>query len=50
MIKNVKSRTDLAGLGVLIILRGSYFFKSLVDPKNTGSEYSILDFFKMIGK
>ena len=50
VIKNVKSRTDLAGLGVLIILRGSDFFKSLVDPKNTGSEYSILDFFKMIGK
>src|SRR5450759_603182 len=50
VIKNVKSRTDLAGLGVLITLRGSDFFKSLVDPKNTGSEYSILDFFKMIGK
>jgi hypothetical protein len=50
VIKNVKSRTDLAGLGVLITLRGGDFFKSLVDPKNTGSEYSILDFFKMIGK
>jgi len=50
VIKNVKSRTDLAGLGVLITLRGSDFFKSLVDPKNTGSEYSIPDFFKMIGK
>ena len=50
VIKNVKSRTDLAGLGVLITLRGSDFFKSLVDPKNAGSEYSIPDFFKMIGK
>jgi uncharacterized protein involved in outer membrane biogenesis len=50
VMKNVKSRTDLAGLGVLITLRGSDFFKSLVDPKNTGSEYSIPDFFKMIGK
>ena len=50
VIKNVRSRTDLAGLGVLITLRGSDFFKSLVDPKNTGSEYSIPDFFKMIGK
>ena len=50
VMKNVKSRADLAGLGVLITLRGSDFFKSLVDPKNTGSEYSILDFFKMIGK
>jgi uncharacterized protein involved in outer membrane biogenesis len=50
VLKNVKSRTDLAGLGLLITLRGGDFFKSLVDPKNTGSEYSILDLFKMMGK
>jgi len=50
VIKNVKSRADLAGLAVLVALRGGDFFKSLVDPKNTGSEYSTLNFFKMIGK
>ena len=50
VIKNVKSQSDLAGLAVLVALRGGDFFKSLVDPKNAGSEYSPLDFIKMIGK
>jgi uncharacterized protein involved in outer membrane biogenesis len=33
VIPNVKSPTDLAGLGVLIALRGGDFFGSLVNPK-----------------
>jgi len=37
-LRNVKSAADLAGLGVLVGLRGGDFFKSLVDPKTSGSD------------
>jgi len=36
IIKNVKSREDLAGLAVLVALRGGDFFGSLVDLKKSG--------------
>ncbi len=36
VIRNVKSREDLAGLAVLIALRGGDFFSSLVDQKKPG--------------
>jgi len=37
VIKNVKSANDIAGLAVLVALRGGDFFNSLVDPKNSGA-------------
>jgi hypothetical protein len=37
VIKNVKSRTDLAGLAVFVALRGGDFFGSLVDLPNAGA-------------
>jgi uncharacterized protein involved in outer membrane biogenesis len=45
VIKNVKSPTDLAGLGVLIALRSDGFFESLVDQKN-----SKVDVLKLLGQ
>jgi hypothetical protein len=36
VIKDVKSREDLAGLTVLVALRGGDFFSSLVDQKKPG--------------
>jgi hypothetical protein len=36
VIPNVKSATDLAGLGALVILRSDGFFNSLADQKNPG--------------
>ena len=44
VIRNVKSREDLAGLAVLIALRGGDFFSSLVDQKKPG-----LDVLKQLG-
>jgi uncharacterized protein involved in outer membrane biogenesis len=44
VLKNVKSQTDLAGLGVLIDLRSNGFFDSLVDQKKSG-----LDVLKQLG-
>ena len=37
VIKNVKSETDLAGLAVLVALRGGDFFSSLLLPPKMGS-------------
>jgi len=37
VIKDVKSRTDLAGLAVLVALRGGNFFGSLVDVPRPGA-------------
>ncbi len=37
VVKNVKSANDIAGLAVLVALRGGDFFNSLVDPKNSGA-------------
>jgi hypothetical protein len=45
VIKNVKSANDIAGLAVLVALRGGDFFNSLVDPKNSGT-----GIFKFIGQ
>jgi hypothetical protein len=45
VIKNVKSPTDLAGLGLLIGLRSGDFFTSLVDQKGSG-----LDILKLLGQ
>jgi hypothetical protein len=39
VIRNVKSREDLAGLTVLIALRGGDFFSSLVDLKKPGAVF-----------
>jgi hypothetical protein len=36
VIKNVKSANDVAGLAVLVALRGGDFFNSFADPKNSG--------------
>ena len=36
VIKNVKSPADLAGLGLLVALRGGDFFGSLVGQKSSG--------------
>ena len=36
-VKNVKSETDLAGLAVLVALRGSDFFASLLAPPKPGA-------------
>jgi uncharacterized protein involved in outer membrane biogenesis len=44
VIRNVKSREDLAGLAVLIALRGGDFFSSLVNQKKPG-----LDVLKQLG-
>lgn len=44
VIPNVKSQTDLAGLGALIYLRSDGFFDSLVDQKKSG-----LDILKQLG-
>lgn len=38
VMKNVKSTTDLAGLEVLVALRGGAVFGALVDQKNSGRE------------
>ena len=39
MLKNVKSETDLAGLAVLVALRGGDFFGSLSGAaKNSGPD------------
>ena len=37
VLKNVKSETDLAGLAVLVALRGGDFFGSLLAPPGTGA-------------
>jgi hypothetical protein len=39
VIKNVKSREDLAGLALLVALRGGDFFSSLVDLKKPGAVF-----------
>jgi hypothetical protein len=44
VIPNVKSPSDLAGLGALVVLRSDGFFDSLVDQKNPG-----LDVLKQLG-
>jgi hypothetical protein len=44
VIPNVKSPTDLAGLGALVILRSNGFFDSLADQKKPG-----LDVLKQLG-
>ena len=36
-VKNVKSKTDLAGLAVLVALRGGDFFSSLLAPPKAGT-------------
>jgi len=45
VMKNVKSPGDLAGLGLLIGLRGGDFFTSLVGQKSSG-----LEILKLLGK
>ena len=50
VIKNVESPADLAGLGLLIGLRGGDFFKSVLGPENAGSGNSVLDFLRLMGK
>ena len=42
VMKNVKSPTDLAGLAVLVALRGGDFFGSLVDPKSPARTLQII--------
>jgi hypothetical protein len=37
VMKNVKSQADLAGLAVLVALRGGNFFGSLVDISRPGA-------------
>jgi uncharacterized protein involved in outer membrane biogenesis len=37
VVKNVKSANDIAGLAVLVALRGGDFFNSFVDPKTSGA-------------
>jgi hypothetical protein len=37
VVKNVKSANDVAGLAVLVALRGGDFFNSLAGPKNSGA-------------
>jgi uncharacterized protein involved in outer membrane biogenesis len=44
VIPNVKSSSDLAGLGALVVLRSDGFFDSLVDQKKSG-----LDVLKQLG-
>ncbi len=44
VIPNVKSPSDLAGLGALVVLRSNGFFDSLVDQKKPG-----LDVLKQLG-
>jgi uncharacterized protein involved in outer membrane biogenesis len=43
VMKNVKTRTDLAGLGVFIGLRSGDFFTSLVDKDAVGNKSKLLD-------
>jgi uncharacterized protein involved in outer membrane biogenesis len=45
VLKNVKSPADLAGLGLLIGLRGGDFFTSLAGQKNSG-----FDILKLLGQ
>jgi hypothetical protein len=39
VMKNVKTPTDLAGLAVLVALRGGGFFGSLMNPQNAGGVF-----------
>jgi hypothetical protein len=43
VIKNVKAPTDLAGLAMLIALRGGDFFGSLIDDKAAGGKPRVFD-------
>ena len=50
VLKNVKSPADLAGLGLLIGLRGGDFVKSVFGPENAGSGNSALEFLRLMGR
>ncbi len=43
VMKNVKTPTDLAGLAMLIALRGGDFFGSLIDNKAAGGKPRVFD-------
>jgi hypothetical protein len=43
VMKNVKTPTDLAGLAMLIALRGGDFFGSLIDDKAAGGKPRVFD-------
>ena len=50
VVNNVTNTANLIGLELLIGLRSGDFFKPLVDPNNSGAEYSIQDVLRMLGR
>lgn len=49
VITNVASMADLTGLGLLVGLRSGDFFKSMVEPNNSGASQPAPDVLKMLG-